>query len=125
MNRQEIRKPPGSPPADNFPENLIVDREDPLRTARSFLAWYFDKGHRTLHHYKSQFYSYTGAYYRVVSELAIRSKLYEFLDHAMVLVETETEDRRVRFKPKKYDLDKVIDELLSRVVFRRLIQAAA
>ena len=111
MNRQEIRKPPGSPPADNFPENLIVDREDPLLIARSFLNWYFDKGHRTLHEYKSQFYSYTGGYYRVVSELAIRSKLYEFLDHAEVIRKTETGDRRVRFKPKKYDVDKVIDAL--------------
>jgi putative DNA primase/helicase len=62
---------------------LLLDRKDPLRTARLFVQTYYQSGEaRTLHHHCGAFYVWTGSHYSEASDAEIRAKMYELLDGA-------------------------------------------
>jgi putative DNA primase/helicase len=99
---------------NEFPEALILDPSDPLSIARSFLNWNFEVGGiRTLHHHQGAFYAYGAAFYHKLDQQEVRSKLYDFLDHAVVrlLIKSKREEGLMPFKPNKRDVDNIMDAL--------------
>ncbi|MER8783232.1 phage/plasmid primase, P4 family [Mesorhizobium sp. M1006] len=63
---------------------LILDRRDPLPSARKLLtACYAVAALRTLHHHRGSFYEWNGSCYREADHDAIHAAIWAFLDQAL------------------------------------------
>jgi putative DNA primase/helicase len=63
---------------------LLLDRKDPLRTARVFVqAHHQREGVRTLHHHRGDFYAWSGSHYAEASDAEIRAQMYAMLETAV------------------------------------------
>ena len=60
-------------------DELVLDKDTPLRSARSFV----ERIRPELMHYNDDWLSYDGAAYAEIEEATIRAELYEFLDGAL------------------------------------------
>jgi putative DNA primase/helicase len=61
-----------------------LDPQDPMRSAREFVASNFTKDKlRILHRHRGAFWSWTGSYYRLVGDDTIRSSIWAFLEKAL------------------------------------------
>jgi putative DNA primase/helicase len=87
----------------------ILDRKDPLRSARTFvLVHYQHDGKRTLHYHRGDFYAWSGSHYAGTGDHEIRAQVYDFLDNAVCPAgEGATEP----FKPSTTRVNDVIDAL--------------
>ena len=87
---------------------LILDRHDPLQSARLFIDHrYSQDGVRTLYHYSSKFYHWNGACYPEADLNAIRSELYGFLENSS----RQTKDGPEPFQPTTHKVNNVMDAL--------------
>ncbi|MFG1346123.1 phage/plasmid primase, P4 family [Xanthobacter autotrophicus DSM 431] len=74
---------------------LVLDRRDPLQSARKLLAdRYTENGVRTLHHHRGTFHEWTGVHYRQADPGAVDAIIWTFLEHAICLTETDPEPFR-------------------------------
>src|SRR5438046_753432 len=70
--------------ADVDLDQLVIDRTAPYATAKLFRETrYSADAQPTLHHHRGGFYCWSGAAYLELSEAALRSNLYEFIDHCV------------------------------------------
>ena len=85
---------------------LILDPRAPYDIARDFVRRHHQCGtHRTLHHHNGVFYSWSGRHYPEADEMALRAKLYAFLDGAL----RRNADAVVPFKPTRANVNDVLD----------------
>ena len=65
------------------PKNLILDPSAPYNTALAFVETkYSNQSTRALHHYKGEFFYWTGTHYRPIETDAVRAEIYDLLDSA-------------------------------------------
>jgi putative DNA primase/helicase len=89
--------------------SLILDPAEPLRSARIFVErHYTTNGLRTLHHHADAFYEWNGRCYRPSDPLAIRSKIYAYLESAL---QRASKGMLVPFQPNKARVTNVIDAI--------------
>jgi putative DNA primase/helicase len=87
---------------------LVLDPKAPLDIARQFVQrHHFQSGVRTLHHQNGTFYAWSGRHYPEADPAQLRADIYEFLDSAF----RSTGENRVRFKPKRTQVNDVLDAL--------------
>jgi putative DNA primase/helicase len=97
--------------AEGAGENVVhnrpmLDRKDPLRTARVFVqAHYQTDGVRTLHHHRGDFYAWAGSHYAEASDAEIRARMYELLDGADV----QGKDGPEPFRPNTSRVNEALD----------------
>jgi putative DNA primase/helicase len=99
----------------------VVKRSAPYETAEIVLREIYPREERLIH-YRDNFYQWIGNHYREVETGEIRSRLYAFLNGAIVL--TQTGEPRP-FCPDKPKVDKVMDALKARTRIDNGLQAPA
>lgn len=63
---------------------LILDRSDPLPSARALIDVKYMRGEiRALHHYRGVFYEWNGFHYREIDDDAIKAIIWTVLEHAL------------------------------------------
>lgn len=92
---------------------LILDRHDPMSSARAFLeASYFRDGTRTLHHHGGVFYAWSGTHYPEAEENGIRAEIYDFLGKAKYRPKADRGgETAVDFKPNRARVYDILDAL--------------
>jgi putative DNA primase/helicase len=86
----------------------ILDRKEPLRTARLFVQAHYQRdAARTLHHHRGDFYAWSGSHYGEASDAEIRAQVYELLDGSDCL----TKDGAEPFRPNARLVSEAIDAL--------------
>jgi hypothetical protein len=89
-------------------DQLVFDPKDPLPIARAFVAIHYQhEDGRTLHHYRSAFYSWTGTYYTETTETALRARLYDLLGNAKRVADNQLKP----FMPTSARVSDVLDAL--------------
>jgi len=87
---------------------LVLDPKAPLDIAREFVQrHHFHHSVRTLHHHNSAFYAWSGRHYPEADQAKLRAQIYEFLDRAV----RPSGESRIRFKPKRVQVNDVVDAL--------------
>ena len=110
--------------ADSYDEPRVLDPNDPLPSARLFVATHFTtSGYRTLHHQAGAFYGWSGTHYSEAAEAQIRADVYRFLEGAMRL-DAKT-NNLVPFKPTAAKVNNLIDALRAVCNLPREITAPA
>jgi putative DNA primase/helicase len=99
----------------------VVKRSAPYETAEIVLREIYPRKERLIH-YRDNFYQWAGSHYREVDCGEIRSRLYAFLNDAIVL--TQTGEPRP-FCPDKPKVDKVMDALKARTRIDNDLRAPA
>lgn len=90
----------------------ILSSSTPLKSAREFVARRFDcDGWSGLVHYRGDFYQWLGTHYEEFEGDGLRSKLYKFLDQALMLSEFGYEP----FNPNSYKVNQILDALAADV----------
>jgi putative DNA primase/helicase len=88
---------------------LILDPQDPMRSARELVANNFTTDKlRTLHRHRGAFWSWTGSHYRLVGDDTIRSSIWAFLETALRRADKGTPQP---FKPTRARVSDVLDAL--------------
>ena len=93
----------------NKTEDLLLSPQDPLSSARAFVAEHFTADTiATGYHHRGQFYSWSGACYTQADNAEIRAKCYSFLDKAQI----RAKDGAVApFRPNTTKVNNVLDAL--------------
>src|SRR5215469_1487243 len=99
----------------------VVKRSAPYETADIFLMHIYP-GEERLIHYRDNFYQWSGSHYREVECGEMRSRLYAFLNRAIVLTPT---GQTMPFCPDKHSVDKVVDALKAVTRIDSRLQAPA
>jgi len=87
---------------------LVLDPNAPMDIARKFVQRHHSReGVRTLHHQNGTFYAWSGRHYPEADPAQLRAQLYEFLDSAV----RPSGESRVPFKPKRSQVDDLLDAL--------------
>nr|WP_269152400.1 phage/plasmid primase, P4 family [Xanthobacter oligotrophicus] len=74
---------------------LVLDRRDPLQSARKLLAdQYAERGRRTLHHHRGCFHEWNGIHYRQADPEAVNAVIWTYLEHAICLTDGDPEPFR-------------------------------
>ena len=95
-------------------KGLVLDRSDPFKIAQAFVRFRLRKREASLIFYRNGFYTWGGRCYREVEDSWLRSRVYRFLDGAVVHIRVGNETVEERFKPDDRIVNKVIDALKSR-----------
>jgi putative DNA primase/helicase len=86
----------------------LLDRKDPLRTARIFVqANYQASGARTLLYHRGDFYAWPGSHYAEASDAEIRAQMYDLLECA----DCEGKEGPEPFRPNSRLVSDAIDAL--------------
>jgi putative DNA primase/helicase len=102
----------------------VLDRANPLPTAREFVAAYHfhaDSGRPTLLHWRGDTYTWNGCFYCPADPQMMRAELYGFLEDAVVVKmvpdgEGGQKKAYAPFKPKPADIDATLDAVRAIVV---------
>lgn len=87
---------------------LILDRQDPMPSARVLIADKYMRGiNRSLHHYRGVFYEWNGAQYREVDKDATNAVIWAFLERAWCT----TKEGDVPFQPNTSRVGNVYEAL--------------
>ena len=89
----------------------------PYDYAQAFLdARHDHKEGRTLHFYRGAFHAWTGTHYRELTDVEVRTELYDFLDDALVwrVPKGKTTPELVPFKPNRNHVHDIVDALRAR-----------
>lgn len=90
-------------------EILILDPDNPIGSAREFIARrYTQAEERILHHRSGDFYSWTGTHYRDIDERAVRSEAWTFLEGAKAI---NKDGELVPFNPNRHRVTDALDAL--------------
>ena len=82
------------------PKNLILDPSAPYNTALAFVETkYSNQSTRALHHYKGEFFYWTGTHYRPIETDTVRAEIYDLLDWPIALTKREALCRFERRAP--------------------------
>jgi putative DNA primase/helicase len=97
----------------------ILDKRDPLPTARKFVAEHYDHPDgRTLVNSGGVFYGWNGTAYAGVEDLKLRKELYDWFEqHRRKVKGKDGKEWDEPFKPTKADVDNTIDPLRSAVAY--------
>jgi putative DNA primase/helicase len=89
---------------------LMLDPRNPIQSAREFTARNFTNvnGLRTFHHYRNDFWTWTGSYYLLTEDEVIAAKIWTLLENAFRLSE---DDKIIPFKPTRAKVGEVIAAL--------------
>jgi putative DNA primase/helicase len=91
--------------ADNTSAAVICDAKAPLQSARVFVRQQYQQGEAPgIIYYHNTFYGWTGTHYQEIDDAHLRSKVYEFLDHAIT-------PKGLPFNPNPHSVSAVIDAL--------------
>jgi putative DNA primase/helicase len=67
----------------NASQQVILDRRDPLPSARALIKFKYKFGNKTtLHHYRGDFYRWNGACYEAADQDFIHAQIWSFLENA-------------------------------------------
>ena len=87
---------------------LVLDPKAPLDIAREFVQrHHLHDELRTLHYQNGTFYAWSGRHYPEADQARLRAQIYEFLDSAV----RPSGESRVRFKPRRAQVNDVVDAL--------------
>jgi P4 family phage/plasmid primase-like protien len=87
---------------------IILDPEDPMRSARELVGAFFMKnGQLLLHRHRGAYWSWTGSYFRLADDEVIRGQIWNFLERARRLAKKGL----VSFKPKQAHVGNMQDAL--------------
>jgi putative DNA primase/helicase len=108
--------------APRYAVPVELDSADAMRSARAMVEKvYTTNGTRTLHRYRSEFWTYTGTHYRGADDEVIKSKIWQFLEAA---VKRDKENLHP-FKPNKNIVGNVFDALTAVCQLDQSIEAPA
>ncbi len=104
---------PGGPGASDVKPPPMLDRGDPMRSAREMIERnYRAQGKRTLHHHKGALYRWSGAHYQEVDDRDVTAALYTFLDGAFhVGQDKQGAEAQVPFRPNTTRVNEVRNAL--------------
>jgi putative DNA primase/helicase len=89
--------------------NILLDPQDPMRSARELVASHFTTSRlRTLHRHRGVFWSWTGNCYRLAGDETIRASIWAFLEMAL---RPAPEGPPKPFKPNRARVGDVLDAL--------------
>lgn len=103
-------EPAADGPDDGF---QILDRGDPLPTARKFIGEHYrHNGNPTLLHAGDAFYAWDEIAYRDCEPGALRAKLYPWLEwHKRIVKDRRGLEQIVAYQPRKSDIELTVDAL--------------
>ena len=110
---QDVEEPKGLTPRHNG--RLVLDRANPLQAAREYFVGYHAHHDRfTLHYWRDGFYRWGGCHHVPADPAMMRAELYGMLEDALIVkATTNDEGEQVKsyrpFKPKRHDVDLVLD----------------
>jgi hypothetical protein len=83
--------------AGSVPNRQLLDRKDPVRTARAFAAAHYERdGKRTLLYHRGDFYAWTSSHYAAMPDDEIRAAFYHHVaDTGESLMDGMTEDHLI------------------------------
>ena len=93
----------------------ILDRADPLDSARRFLGDKFTRdGQQMLYLHRGRFFSWIRSHWRLVDDAELRARLYEYLESSFVRVSVGRDKfENVAFKPSTRRIADILDALQS------------
>jgi putative DNA primase/helicase len=93
-------------PASSRP---VLDPTDVMEAARKLVRRQFtDDGQRTIHRHRGAFWTWSGGYYRLAGDEAVRARIWSFLDGALVPAKGNL---TLPFKPNKSKVENVFAAL--------------
>ena len=105
-----------------LPEHVVLDPNDPMRSARKYVADNFIKdGIRTLHRHRGAFWRWTGSYFQLAEDEDVRAGIWAFLETAMRM----EKEKLVPFKPNRDRVGNVLDALNAVVQLDKYIEPPA
>ncbi len=100
--------------------SLILDRRDPMPSARALIADSYTIGNIvTMHHYRGGFYSWNGACYEHVDQDAVNAEIWRFLEWSLHATKEETKP----FQPTRARVGDVFSALAAASNLPAVIEA--